>query len=275
MSDRQVFLSIVGGGLAALFLVCGGCCLVPSVEPGHVGVVKTFGDLNNTPFPAGGPYLVKPWSSVIRVNVQTQKNDEELSISMKGGLSVQMHAVLLYKVKAESVAGLLKEANGGKYEEVFVDPTFKSCVRDVCGNHPPEDLYDGTSRTAIEAQILARVQKELEPRGFVCDSVLIQDPNLPQVVKDRIQAKFSAEQDVIRMESVLKQKKLEADGKVVEAEGIAKAQAIIQKDLSQEYLVYQHILALKEAAQHGNAIIYVPVGPDGLPLVGAVKGAKK
>ena len=275
MSDSAIMRLIGAAALGLVLLVMGACCIVPSVEPGHVGVVKTFGDLNDRPFEQGGPYLVKPWSSVIRVNVQTQKNDEELSISMKGGLSVQMHAVLLYKVKPDRVAALLREANGGKYEEVFVDPTFKSCVRDVCGNHPPEDLYDGTSRTDIEAQILARVQKELEPRGFTCDSVLIQDPKLPQVVIDRIQAKFSAEQDVIRMESVLKQRKLEADAKVVEADGIARAQAIIQKDLSQEYLVYQHILALKEAAQHGNAIIYVPTGPDGLPLVGTVKGAKK
>lgn len=275
MSDRQVFLSIVGGGLAALFLVCGGCCLVPSVEPGHVGVVKTFGDLNKSPFPAGGPYLVKPWSSVIRVNVQTQKNDEELSLTMKGGLTVHMHAVLLYKVKPEKVAALLEDANGGKYEDVFVDPTFKNCVRDVCGNHPPEDLYDGTTRTAIESEILARTQKELEPRGFVCDTVMIQDPKLPQVVIDRIQAKFGAEQDVVRMESVLKQKKLEADAKVVEAEGIAKAQKIIQQDLSDGYLTYLHIQAIKDAGSHGNAVIYIPVGPDGLPLVGAAKGAKK
>lgn len=286
MSDRQGFLLMCGAVVGVLFLVCGGCCVVPSVEPGHVGVVKSFGDMSDNPFPAGGPYLVRPWASVIRVNVQTQKNDEELSIPTKGGLTVKMHAVLLYKVRPERAASLLRETANGKYEEVLVDPIFKSCVRDVCANHVPEDLYDGTARADIEYQILAKVQKELDPRGFACDAVMIQDPQLPGVVTERVQAKIAAEQDAIRMQSVYKQreqeamankrqKELEAEAKVIEAKGIADAQAIIQKDLSHEYLVYLWIEALRDCAKHNNATIYVPTGSDGMPMFQSVKPPAK
>lgn len=116
--------------------------------------------------------------------------------------------------------------------------------------------------------MLGRLQNELGPRGFVVEQVMIQDPKLPQVAKDRIEAKMGAEQDVQRMEYVLRQKRLEAEAKVVEAGGIAQAQAIIQKDLSREYLVYLWIMALKE---HTGSTIYVPTGSDGLPFFNAIK----
>lgn len=142
-------------------------------------------------------------------------------------------------------------------------------VRDVCAEYTPEALYT-VERNTVETRALARMEKELATRGFVFEQVMLQDPVLPAIVTERIQAKIGAEQDVIRMQSVLKQKELEAQAKVVEAKGIAESQAIIKKDLDQKYLIYQWILAVKEASAHGNKVIYIPTGNDGLPLFQAV-----
>ncbi len=286
VNSRRLAVAGIVGAVLAVFLLCGGCwCMVPGIEPGHVGVVKTLNRLEDTPLPDGGPYFVQPWATVQRVNVQVQNNAEDATVPTKGGLSVKVRAVLLYRVRPETAPALIKEAKGGKYEEVFVDPIFRNCVRDVCAEHTPEDLYT-VARNDVEAQVLARVQKELDPLGFECSKVMIQDPVLPQVVTERIQAKVAAEQDAIRMQSVYKQreqeamankrqKELAAEAQVIEAKCIADAQAIIQKDLSQEYLIYQWIEAMKEASKYGNSTIYVPTGPDGLPVMGAMKGPKK
>jgi hypothetical protein len=56
---------------------------------------------------------------------------------------------------------------------------------------------------------------------------------------------------------------LEAESKVIQAKGIAEAQTIIKKDLTDEYIRYLWVMALKE---HQGAIIYVPTGQDGLPF---------
>ena len=69
----------------------------------------------------------------------------------------------------------------------------------------------------------------------------------------------------IKIESKLKTE-LEAQAKVLEANGIAKAQAIIKQDLTHEYLVYLWIEALKESAKHNNATIYIPTDSNGLPF---------
>lgn len=103
---------------------------------------------------------------------------------------------------------------------------------------------------------------------------MIQDPVLPKVVQDRVQAKVGAEQDALRMQYIfkqkeqdglanLRQKELESQAKIVEAKGIAEAQNIIKKDLDDNYLRYLWIQALKE--NHG-ATVYVPTGNDGMPL---------
>lgn len=150
---------------------------------------------------------------------------------------------------------------------------FKNVVRDVCAKHPPEALYSN-QRQSIEAEITARTQAELEPRGISVEAVMILDPVMPDVVVARIQAKVGAEQDAQRMEFVLKQKELEAKAKVAEAKGIAEAQQIIKKDLDDNYLRYLWIEALKESAKHNNATIYIPTGGDGMPMFGRVREGK-
>lgn len=271
-------LLVAAGGLVLLAMG-----VVFSIPPGHVGVVKAFGDVSETVLPAGGPYLIRPWASVARMSVQTEKNEELATVPTKGGLSVSIKAVLLYRLEGGKAPMVLKTV-GVNYEEKIIDPYFRNAVRDVCADYTPESLYTN-ERQAVENSVLSKISKELIDRGFVCEAVMLQDPVLPAVVTERVQAKVAAEQDAIRMESVFKQrekeamankrqKELEAEAKVIEAEGISKAQLIIKKDLDDNYLRYLWIEALKESAKHNNATIYIPTGSDGMPFFKTVEPKK-
>lgn len=280
MKENIVFGCLVAGAVALVVgILTLPFTLVWGIPAGHVGIVSVFGEVSDETLPAGGPYFVKPWKSVIRTSVQTQKNDEPATVPTKGGLAVNMHSVMLYKLDPAAAPRVRREV-GEKYEEVLIDPYFKNAVRDVCSEYAPEALYTN-ERVQVEAAVLARVQKELGPRGIIVESIMLQDPVLPPVVADRIQAKVAAEQDAIRMQSVFKQreqeglankrtKELEAEAKVIEAKGIAEAQNIIKKDLDENYLRYLWIEALKESAKHNNATIYIPTGTDGMPLMKTV-----
>lgn len=258
-------------------------CVVWSVPPGHIGIVTTFGSVSDDTLASGGPYLIAPWKSVRRVSVQTQKNEEPSTVPTKGGLSVGVKAVMLYRMDPGRATGIIREV-GDEYEAKLIDPYFKNAVRDACAEFAPEALYT-SERETVERSILGKVQKELGDRGFTVEAVMIQDPQLPQVVADRIQAKVAAEQDAIRMQSVFTQreleakankrvKELEAEAKVIEARGIAEAQKIIKTDLDDNYLRYLWIEALKESAKHNNATIYIPTGGDGMPLFKSVHPGK-
>lgn len=267
---------LVAGGVAVLLIVAALVVAGPGtvvVDNGHVGVTSWFGDVDDRTLPPG-IYLVHPLRNVYELNTQTQKDEEPATVPTKNGLPVQIKATLLFHLDPAQAPKMVKEVGQKEYVERVVSPYFRNAVRDVTAEFAPESFYTG-DRVQVEGRVLDRVRKELEPRGIVVESVMLLDPVLPQVVQDRIQAKAGAEQDAQRMEFVLRQKKLEADAKVVEAKGIADAQQIIKKDLDDNYLRYLWIEALKESAKHNNATIYVPTGSDGMPFFRNVSDGRK
>lgn len=276
---------LVGAGFVIVFLIClilTPFCVVFSIPPGHVGLITSFGNVEDGYFEQGGPYFVKPWKTIERHSIQIERDDEDATVPTKGGLSVKLKAILLYRMDPSQAVKIRKEI-GLKYEEKIIDTYFRNAVRDVCAEFSPESLYT-VDRQVVEDQVFKRISKELQSKGFIAESVMLQDPTLPAVVTERIQAKVGAEQDAIRMQSVFKQreqeamankrqKELEAEAKVIEAEGISKAQLIIKKDLDSNYLIYLWIEALKDNAKNNHATtIYIPTNPaTGLPTFAEVK----
>ena len=235
-------------------------CFV-TVGKGEVGVLSWFGEVEEQTL-GPGPWLVHPFKKVYRMNTQTQKDEEPATVPTKNGLPIGMKATLLYRLAADRAPMMAREVGADHYQDRVVSPYFKNAVRDVTAEFLPEAFYSA-DRGQIEAKIVDRLNREFEPRGLVVESVMLLEPVLPPLVQQRIEAKVGAEQDAARMEFVLKQKELEAKAKVVEAKGIADAQAIIKKDLDDNYIRYLWVMALKE---HQGSIIYVPTGADGLPF---------
>lgn len=288
--DKLIVFGV--GGLVVLVVIgvlVRTTCLV-SVDKGHVGVKSWFGDLEDGILEPG-IHFVNPLKRVYHVNTQTANNEEPSTVPTKSGLAVSVKAVMLYRVDAAKAPSILREV-GQDYEKKVINPLFRNAVRDAAAEFEPEALYT-SERTRVEQMVIEKVTKDLTSRGFVVEGVMLQDPVLPKSVSDRIEAKVAAEQDTLRMQSVLKtrelearanarqyeleaegnlkKKELDAKAKVVEAEGIAKAQQIIKKDLDHNYLVYLWISALHE---NKGATIYVPTGPDGLPFFKTVEGKR-
>jgi prohibitin 1 len=257
--ERGPVALVVGGVVALVVLIATLSGVVWSIPAGNVGVVSSFGEVSDDTLQPGGPYLVKPWKKVQRLAVQTQKDEEPSTVPTKNGLAVTMNAVLLYHLDPSKAPAMVREV-GDKYQDTLIRAYFRNAVRDTCAEFAPEAMYTAERQT-VENKVLARVHETLGGRGIVVEAIMLQDPVLPEVVTGRIQAKVAAEQDAQRMEYVLRQKKLEADAKVVEAKGIAEAQKIIQKDLTREYLIYYWIQTLRD---HQGATVYIPTGSDGL-----------
>ncbi len=256
-------LGICAGAVAVISIILGYFCCFVSIEPGYVGVNSWFGKTDEE-LMMPGPHLVHPFKKTRRVNCKTQKNEEPATVPTKNGLAVTMKATMQYRLSTAHAVKMINEV-GDVYEEILIDPIFRNSVRDACAEFDAEALYT-SDRNKVEAKVIEQLNKELSHRGIIIEGVQLLDPILPDVVKSRIEQKVAADQDVQRMQFVLKQRELEAQAKVVEANGIAKAQAIIKQDLTQEYLVYLWIEALKESAKHNNATIYIPTGESGLPF---------
>jgi regulator of protease activity HflC (stomatin/prohibitin superfamily) len=261
-------VAVAGVGTVILFFMC---CFV-TVGKGEVGVTTWFGQAEDQTLEPG-PHVVHPFKRVIHMNTQVQKLEEPATVPTKNGLSVKMNAVCLYRLDEAHAPRMAREVGDREYKDVIVTPVFYNAVREATAEFEPEALYTA-ERTKVEGRVMAIASKELGARGVVVESVMVLDPVLPDVVRHRIEAKVAAEQDAIRMQSVFTQKELEgkankrmkeleAEAKVIEAKGLADAQAIIKKELDDAYLKYLFINALKD---HNGTTIYVPIDNNGMPF---------
>ena len=82
--------------------------------------------------------------------------------------------------------------------------------------------------------------------------VLLKTIQLPIGLAQAVEEKLEAEQDAQRMEFLLQRERLEAQRKLVEAQGTRDAQQVLSEGLSEQILRYQSIQAFRELANSPN-----------------------
>jgi len=108
----------------------------------------------------------------------------------------------------------------------------------------------------------------LSAKGVVLEQVLLRSIQLPPTVSHAIEMKLKAEQEAEQMKFVLEKEKKEAERRIIEAEGISKAQQIINQTLSAAYLQHEAIQAqMKMADSPNHTTVYIPSGDNGIPLI--------
>jgi prohibitin 1 len=165
---------------------------------------------------------------------------------------------LLYRVQPNKIVSILKEI-GTNYENNLVAPAFRSAIRDVSARFFAKDLHTA-ERSTIEQTIAADLDKFLKEKGFVVEAVLLKSIKLPERLVEAIEAKLQAEQEAQRMQFVLEQEKLEAQRRIIEAQGTRDAQKILAEGLNPLILQFQYIQAWRELAKSPNTKVIITDG---------------
>ena len=227
------------------------------IRPGEVGVKQTLGKLSDNIHTQGlvwyNPFLTK----VVRTNVQV--NDVELSLSLpsKEGLSVVAQISILYKIDEKSVPKVIR--NLGLRYEAIISNIFRSASADVCSKYFAKDMHSGM-RAEIESAIKTKMSETLDEQGIRVNAVLMKSIQLPGGLASSIEQKLQAEQDAMRMEFILKQEKLEAERKIIEATGTKDAQKIVSEGLTDNIIKIRSIEAFLELSKSPNSKIIVTDG---------------
>lgn len=139
-------------------------------------------------------------------------------------------------------------------------PNFRSAMRGVTAANTAATLYSD-ARESVARQILEDLRAAVQPRGIVIENVLLRDLQLPETLKQAIEAKQQAQQEAQRMEFVLQKERQEAERKRVEAEGIKDFQNIVTQGISDKLLEWKGIEATMELSHSPNAKIIVVGNP--------------
>ena len=250
------------------------------IESGNVGVRKTLGKVN--------PEEVSPGLN-IRVPVVTQITEfvgKEIAIDLTDltpkaadNLSLRdMDVTVFYKAASGQIADLyVKYANAHQYDNESDSylPAYRLVYREArrAAYETVADIDSLTmhkKREQIANSIKGRLQETLDgndPGVFEVTRVVIRsvltDPSIEESIREAVanQKRLEAKQVMVEIE------RKNAEIEAIRAEGIAKANNIINKTLTNEYLQHELNLTLQKFAESGANTIVVPANMQGFDMI--------
>lgn len=234
------------------------------VRQGEIGVKRKVGKLDQeiiTPGAVGyNPFV----SRIIKMPVRTMNMEITTNLPSKEGLNVRAVISILYRIVPEKAPMIIEQIGIGN-EQGVISSVFRSSAADVCSRFFAKDMHSA-QRANIEKEITDRMSELLAHRGFEVEAVLMKNISLPAGLARAVEEKLEAEQMAQRMEFLLDREQLEAQRKIIEAEGIRDAQKIISEGLNQNIIQWQSIEAFKALSNSPNTKVILTDGQSPMLL---------
>jgi len=233
-----------------------------TVGPGQAGVVWTVGSGTQKEMYGEGDHLMWPWDKLSVYDLRSQSRDEVLTVIAVNGLAINLDASIVYHIIPGEIVALQEEI-GPQYYDVILEPVLRSEARRVIGRYTPEEIYS-TKRDVIERETRQGVESKITGKHIQLEAILIRNVELPEAIRAAIAKKLEAEQDVLKMQFVLEETKLQAEERAIEAKGIADYNQIVSGSLTASILDFEKVQALEKLSLSGNAKTVV-MGPGSAP----------
>ena len=249
MKTKFVILSVIAG------MMLSSCSVV---RQGEIGMKRKLGKLNPEVIQPGAVGFNPFVTRIIKMPIRTMNMEISTNLPSKEGLNVTAVISILYRI-IPAKAPFIVENIGVGNEQNVINSVFRSSASDVCSRFFAKDMHSA-QRATIEKEIAEQMSKVLAQRGFEIEAVLLKNISLPAGLARAVEDKLEAEQVAQRMEFLLDREKLEAQRKIIEAQGIRDAQKIISEGLSTNIIQWQSIEAFRELAKSPNAKILITDG---------------
>ncbi len=237
-----------------LFTFMSSCAIV---KPGEIGVKQRLGKLSEQTLEQG-PHSYNPFfTKVIITSIQTENLELNLNLPSKEGLNVNAGISILYRIEKDKVPYIIENL-GLEYENI-IRSVFRSASADICAQFLAKDMHSG-KRADIEREIANSMHETLKDQGIFIEAVLMKTISLPPGLYSSIESKLEAEQDALRMQFVLEREKLEAERKIIEAEGNRDSQMILSEGLTEEIITLRSIEAFLKLAESESSKVIITEG---------------
>ena len=267
-------------------------CRNVQTPAGYVGYVTQgailgkshFYALQRGPTSSGIGWLL----NVVNVSATPYTYTEEFAadnaVLSRDNLRVSFRVHLLWKVNAERVKDLVEHyttLDQGRQSEQVVRVAYDNFLREPLRTYARDEVQKLNGLeikdriTEIGDLIARRMGVLVKDTPFDVISAVVGNIQYPKEVADAVAEKMAATQVLERKQTEIEIEQREAQKRVVQAEGIGKAMAIINERLTGQYLQHEAIEAQKMMVGSPNhTTVYLPVGPMGVPLVGTLEHTK-
>jgi len=264
-ADGGNALRLIGLAISGLVIIVLLFNSVTRVATGHVGVLTLFGKVTGESL-GEGIHLINPLKTNNEMSIQTQTIKESASVPSAEGLMMSLDTSLIYHLNPDRAAEVFQKI-GADYENVVVESTLRSAIREATASHSANALYTG-EREMVGKQIYDELTSQLNGRGLTVENVLLRDIQLPTTLKAAIEAKQQAEQESLAMSFRLQKETQEAQRKRIEAAGVRDFQQIVAQGITPSLLEWKGIEATENLAKSPNSkVVVIGNNKNGLPLI--------
>jgi regulator of protease activity HflC (stomatin/prohibitin superfamily) len=273
--------------VALVLLVLAGATSCGTIETGNVGVRNTLGKIDPDEVEPG-IYLGVPGISSVQAfsakEIAVDLND--LTPKARDNLSLRdLDLTVYYKVAPASIAELYvkyaarhAKADGSR-EFLPAYQLVHGIARNVIYEEASkmESLVMHTKRDEMAAAVKRGIQAELDLNDkavFTITRVVVRALTTDPAIEKAIQESVAAQKQLETTRQRIQIAEAEAQVEVKRAEGVAKANQIINQSLTREYLQHESNLALMKFAEKGGAAtVVIPANMQTAPLIsiGAAK----
>ncbi len=243
---------------------------VHEVDAGHVGVVRTFGDITDQT--GAGLVVTFPFQTLEEASVRVERYDiNDVSSFSQETQDVFISATVNYQVSPRAIQTLYTDV-GSEYIDTLLRPRLINFFKEETVNYTTVDI--APNREKIRKAVKDRLTKDLEPFSIDIVDLLIENIDFRQEFKTAIEQKQVATQEALRQQQLIEARKAEAQQSIETARGAAEsvriaaqaqseANALLASSLTPEVIQFQALQKLGDNIQiallpSGQGIIIDP-----------------
>lgn len=228
--ENNTFGKVFSGIVVVIFLIIIlGTFTV--VGAGERGVLLTFGAFNGTVYQPGLHFKLPLVQEVVKTSIQTNKIEVEKSEAYSKDLQmVDIHSVINYNLDPAQV-GVVYQQYGLDFEGKVLNPNLEASVKQTIAKYTAEELL--SKRAEVQLEIENALKLSVPPQFLVTKYALVNEAFSPAFEK-AIESKQVAQQDAERAKNELAKTQVDAEARIAQAEGEAKAISIQAQAITQQ-----------------------------------------
>lgn len=207
-----------------------------TVPAGSVGIVVSFGQVQDVTLPSGLHFVVPFVNSVHVIDTRVQSHEfgtqdgQPIEAASSEYQAVYLSGKFNYHVDG-AYASVLYKTVGEDFASRIIDPAFKDIVKEIVPNYNIGQIL--LKRDAIRQTTIELLNANLARYHIIIDDVYFANISFSPEYEAAIEAKQVAQQQVETEKQVLAQKLIQQQQKVVDAQGNAQAQVEAAKGNAQ------------------------------------------
>lgn len=261
-----------------------GCYFPTSIDSGEVGVVKNWGEVQDSTKKAGFTMSVIPGDDLYimkTTNKQVVFSDRQIADDTHNSDTVYTSAVtvlteqqlpipldisMLYQLDPKHAPTIMKNYGvDGVWDDKLVVRTARSIIRDTIGQVSLEKL--NSNRAVYENTIRLKLNTTLAQHGVSITQFNIQNIGIPKQIQDSVLAKEQAKQSAEKAKYQVEQAHAEAEVEIAKAQGVAKANDILAQSLTDRLVTYKQLEIQRVQADKWNGAMPTTLAGGNTPVM--------